>query len=59
MIQKMSNKLEIKQKLFHQCMVFVDERLLGIQNQINEIQESLTSETKSSAGDKQALSENS
>lgn len=52
MIQKMSNKLEIKQKLFHQCMVFVDERLLGIQNQIHEIQESLTSETKSSAGDK-------
>lgn len=42
----------IKQDLYNQCLSFVDNRLQTIQNTINEIQESLTSETKSSAGDK-------
>jgi transcription elongation GreA/GreB family factor len=42
----------LKQELFTQCQVFVDNRLKAIQITINEIQESLTSETKSSAGDK-------
>ena len=41
-----------KQDLYNQCLSFVDNRLQTIQNTINEIQESLTSETKSSAGDK-------
>lgn len=41
-----------KQDLYNQCQVFVNDRLQTIQNTINEIQESLTSETKSSAGDK-------
>ncbi len=46
------NSLEIKQRLYQLCHDFVEERFLNIQNQIKEIQESLTSETKSSAGDK-------
>ena len=45
-----NNKL--KQELYSQCQAFVDNRLKTIQNTIDEIQESLTSETKSSAGDK-------
>lgn len=48
----MRNNLELKQQLHQQCMDFVEERLSTVQNQIQEIQESLTSETKSSAGDK-------
>lgn len=42
----------LKQELFIQCQAFVDSRLKAIQKTIGEIQESLTSETKSSAGDK-------
>jgi len=42
----------LKQELYTQCQVFVENRLKVIQKTINEIQESLTSETKSSAGDK-------
>lgn len=48
----MKSDLQIKQHLYAQCVNFVEDRYLKIQNQINEIQESLTSETKSSAGDK-------
>ncbi len=46
------NSLEIKKQLNELCHDFVEERFLSIRNQIKEIQESLTSETKSSAGDK-------
>ncbi|MDX1277339.1 GreA/GreB family elongation factor [Oceanihabitans sediminis] len=42
----------VKQQLYKQCLDFVENRLKTIQNGILEIQESLTSETKSSAGDK-------
>lgn len=42
----------IKQQLYNQCFEFIEKRLLTVQKTINEIQESLTSETKSSAGDK-------
>ena len=42
----------IKQNLYDQCQSFIDIRFHTIQHTINEIQESLTSETKSSAGDK-------
>ncbi len=52
MRQKMKNNLELKQSLYMQCADFVEQRYLKIQTQIKEIQESLTSETKSSAGDK-------
>lgn len=52
MINPKKNSLEIKQRLFEMCHDFVEERFLNVQNQIKEIQESLTSETKSSAGDK-------
>lgn len=44
--------MTIKQKLYEACQTAIDERLKTIQNTIKEIQESLLSETKSSAGDK-------
>jgi transcription elongation GreA/GreB family factor len=44
--------LEIKKALYKQCLNFVDVRLHTIQNAIKEVQESLSSETKSTAGDK-------
>ena len=44
--------MSIKQQLYNQCLEFVDNRLLTIKNTIRGIQESLLSETKSSAGDK-------
>jgi len=45
-------KATSKQQLFDFCQSFVAERLARIQQQIKEIQRSLTTETKSSAGDK-------
>jgi len=42
----------LKKDLYQQCQAFVDNRLGAIQKTIDEIQISLTSETKSSAGDK-------
>lgn len=44
--------MNIKQALYNQCFQFIENRLLTVQNTISEIQESLLSETKSSAGDK-------
>ena len=44
--------MTIKRELYNQCNIFVEIRLRSIQNTIAEIQESLLSETKSSAGDK-------
>lgn len=44
--------MTIKESLFDLCEEFVENRLQSIQNTISEIQESLLSETKSSAGDK-------
>ncbi len=41
-----------KQELLEQCKNYVDQRLQRIQKTISDIQESLTSETKSTAGDK-------
>lgn len=46
------NNLDIKLELFALCHDFVENRRKTIQNTIDEIQESLNSETKSSAGDK-------
>ena len=48
----MLNGLKIKENLYLQCVDFVENRFQTIQKTIDEIQESLTSETKSSAGDK-------
>lgn len=48
----MSIANNLKRDLYTQCQAFVDTRLRAIQKTIAEIQESLTSETKSSAGDK-------
>jgi len=44
--------MTIKENLYNQCQEFIDNRYKTIQNTINEIQESLSTETKSSAGDK-------
>ncbi len=44
--------MSIKLELYDFCLEFVDNRFQLIQNTIKEIQESLLSETKSSAGDK-------
>nr|WP_321234053.1 3-oxoacyl-ACP synthase [uncultured Psychroserpens sp.] len=44
--------MKLKKDLYTQCQLFVDNRLQAVQKTIAEIQESLTSETKSSAGDK-------
>ncbi|GAA4305564.1 GreA/GreB family elongation factor [Aestuariibaculum suncheonense] len=46
------SNLEIKQALYKQCEVSVSNRFDTIQKHIAQIQESLTSETKSTAGDK-------
>lgn len=44
--------MTIKQALFNQCDLFIENRLNTVRATIAEIQESLLSETKSSAGDK-------
>lgn len=41
-----------KQILYNFCQTFIEGRISRIQNNIRDIHESLTSETKSSAGDK-------
>ena len=46
------SKLRLKETLYNQCANFIENRFQIIQNTINDIQHSLTSETKSSAGDK-------
>lgn len=48
----MNDHTKLKQQLMSLCQTFVDNRLHAIQNTIHEIQECLTSETKSSAGDR-------
>lgn len=52
MTKKMMNDLKLKETLYNHCSNFIENRFQTIQNTINEIQVSLTSETKSSAGDK-------
>ena len=44
--------MNLKQKLYHYCEVFIEERFKTIQKTIEELQKALQSETKSSAGDK-------
>ncbi|HEA22830.1 hypothetical protein LCGC14_0951360 [marine sediment metagenome] len=41
-----------KKLLYEFCLSFIENRISRIQNDIRNVQESLTSETKSSAGDK-------
>lgn len=48
----MNKDLDIKKQLYKKCICFVEERLKIIKKAIDEVQESLTTETKSSAGDK-------
>lgn len=42
----------IKESLYQQCQLFLEQRLQSVQNIMDDIQKSLLSETKSSAGDK-------
>jgi len=42
----------LKQQLYGFCQLFIESRLDRIQNNIDSLQEALSSETKSSAGDK-------
>ena len=42
----------LKKDAYHFCVQFVNDRLARIQGQIKELESALTSETKSSAGDK-------
>ena len=44
--------MSTKQDLYNQCVQLVDARFKSIQRHISDIQNSLLSETKSSAGDK-------
>ncbi|MFD2822581.1 3-oxoacyl-ACP synthase [Lacinutrix iliipiscaria] len=44
--------MNIKKELYEKCCEFVEKKLNHIQKSILEIQECLTTETKSSAGDK-------
>lgn len=44
--------MTIKEALYKQCLEFVNEKLVICNTQISKIQESLQSETKSTAGDK-------
>ena len=48
--------MNIKGELYKKCLTFIENRLETINTAISEIQESLTSETKSSAGDKHETS---
>jgi len=44
--------MQVKENLYNLCCRFVENKLITIQKAIQEIQESLSTETKSSAGDK-------
>ena len=44
--------MTVKEELYKACKVFIDDRLQVVLDRIANIQESLQSETKSSAGDK-------
>jgi len=44
--------MSVKEELYKLCLLFVEERLSTVKNTISDIQKSLLSETKSSAGDK-------
>lgn len=44
--------MSLKEELYELCVDFVDSRLSTIQQTIESNQKALTSETKSSAGDK-------
>lgn len=44
--------MNLKQKLYNQCQEFLDHRLATVKSTIQDIQNALQSETKSSAGDK-------
>lgn len=44
--------MTVKENLYSLCLAFIDSRLLVVNKTINDIQNALQSETKSSAGDK-------
>lgn len=48
----MENNSEVKTVLFQCCVQFIEQRLKNVQTNILEVEAALTSETKSTAGDK-------
>ncbi len=42
----------MKEQLYHKCEVYLEEKIGRITNSISDLEEALTSESKSSAGDK-------
>ena len=48
----MSINLEIKEKLHKQCLHVAEDRIVSLQNILQETQDAANNETKSSAGDK-------
>tara|TARA_R110002049_G_scaffold207188_1_gene377670 strand:- start:52473 stop:52934 length:462 start_codon:yes stop_codon:yes gene_type:complete len=48
----MKENIKTKEALYSKCLEFIENRFQTVQKNIQELQESLLSETKSSAGDK-------
>ncbi len=48
----MKDGLEIKRELYRKCTEYIDHRIDSIQKKLNDVAESRSNETKSSAGDK-------
>ena len=48
----MKKKIIFRNKIYHKLTEFLDEKILIIQSNMNQVQEDLASESKSSAGDK-------
>ena len=48
----MKDSVEIKRELYHKCTEYIDQRIESIQKKLDNVAESRSNETKSSAGDK-------
>ena len=48
----MKDSVEIKRELYHKCTEYIDQRIESIQKKLDDVAESRSNETKSSAGDK-------
>ena len=51
-IYRMKEGLEIKRELYRKCTEYIDQRIQSIQKKLDDVAESRSNETKSSAGDK-------
>ena len=48
----MKDSVEIKRELYRKCTEYIDQRIESIQKKLDDVAESRSNETKSSAGDK-------